>query len=298
MVCTVWGQSNVWDGKTKEDLTDKGDDVYHISTAAQLAKLAELVNAGDNFADKTVILQNDIVLNVGVLDEGGNLQNSGAGLNLWKPIGKNNENSFKGTFNGNGKTVSGVYIDDNNQSVRLGLFGYLGSGGEIKNVGVEDSYVKGTGNYADVGGVCGYSNGGSISNSYNAGLVEGTGNLSSVGGVCGYSGGGTIFNSYNAGSVKGETYVGGVCGYSYDGTISNSYNAGSVEGTEWNAKVGGVCGYSFGSLSNSYNAGSVEGGESASVGGVCGYSEDDGPITDCFYLAGTAKKGVGGGRWK
>ncbi|WP_317043290.1 GLUG motif-containing protein, partial [Parabacteroides timonensis] len=213
MVCAVWGQDGVWNGEVAGNLepVDEDGNVYHISTAAELAKLADLVNAGDNFADKTVILQNDIVLNVGVLDGVGELKGGRTEFHPWTPIGKDDEKPFKGTFDGNGKKVSGVYIlDDNNESTYLGLFGYLGEDGKIENVGVEDSYVKGTtGQYVYyVGGVCGYSSGGSISNSYNAGSVTGetkeTGEESYVGGVCGSSYYGRISNCYNIGSVTGE----------------------------------------------------------------------------------------------
>ena len=306
MVCAVWGQSYVWDGEPAGSLEPiEGDEyVYHISTAAELAKLADLVNAGNDFAGMTVILQNDIFLNEGVLDEDGNLQNDGAGLNLWKPIGKNYDSSFQGTFDGNGKKVSGVYIVDDTRGAYLGLFGYLGEGGKIENVGVEDSYVKETFEYVCVGGVCGKSQG-SILNSYNAGSVMGTGQGAYVGGVCGSSSGsGSISNSYNTGSVEGtgrNAKVGGVCGYSSNSsfTIFNSYNIGSVEGGK-SAYVGGVCGYSYSLISNSYNAGLVEGGESAYVGGVCGRNDNStaagvSTITSCFYLAGTAKNGVGVG---
>lgn len=218
MVCAVWGQSYVWDGEPAGSLEPiEGDEyVYHISTAAELAKLADLVNAGNDFAGMTVILQNDIFLNEGVLDEDGNLQNDGAGLNLWKPIGKNYDSSFQGTFDGNGKKVLGVYIDNSNDDAYLGLFGCLGEGGRIENVGVEDSYVKGTGGQASIGGVCGSSEG-SILSSYNAGSVEGIGEDVEVGGVCGSSGG-SIANSYNTTSVTGGdgASVGGVCGYNHD----------------------------------------------------------------------------------
>ena len=317
MVCAVWGQDGVWNGEVAGTLepTSENPNVYHISTAAQLAKLADLVNKGNNFVGKTVILQNDIVLNVGVLDEDEQL-NKGPFIE-WTPIGKDEEKPFKGTFDGNNKTVSGVYvyIDAGNDKAYLGLFGCLGEYGnqygEIKNVGVEDSYVKGTGRYAYVGGVCGYSYG-SISNSYNAGSVTGdTGEgdvpSASVGGVCGYSYGGTISNCYNIGSVTGEdtkmngkgyAFVGGVCGSSYNySSISNCYNAGSVTGqAKTQAYVGGVCGFSeSGMISNCYNAGSVTGEAESLVylGGVCGINE--GEITGCYYLDvdGAPDKGIG-----
>lgn len=286
MVCAVWGQDGVWNGEVAETLepTSENENVYHISTAAELAGLAKLVNDGNDFAGKTVILQNNIVLNENVLDKEGDLQGDGSELEDWTPIGDYYDKSFKGTFDGNGYKVSGVYIEYSGDSGYLGLFGSLGEGGVIKNVGVEESYVRGTGIQANVGGVCGKNSGGTISNSYNAGSVEGTRHDVAVGGVCGYSSRGAIFNSHNTGSVKGtgnETVngpsVGGVCGYSYYGEISNSCNAGSVEGGEL-ANVGGVCGgnsnweTSSAEISNSYNVGSVEGGESALVGGVCGHN--------------------------
>lgn len=360
MVCAVWGQDGVWNGEVDESLKPiKGDEnVYHISTAAELAGLAKLVNDGNDFAGKTVILQNNIVLNENVLDKEGDLQGDGSELEDWTPIGDYYDKSFKGTFDGNGYKVSGVYIEYSGDSGYLGLFGCLGEGGVIKNVGVEESYVRGTGIQANVGSVCGKNSGGTISNSYNAGSVEGTRHDVAVGGVCGYSYYGEISNSYNAGSVEGgelafvggvcgenyegkifnshntgsvkgtgEASVGGVCGHNYFGEISNSYNVGSVKGGD-NAKVGGVCGmnngFNSGMISNSYNVGSVEGGGSAlvggvcghnplgtisnsynagsvtgksdaSVGGVCGKNENYGTITDCFYLAGTVEpdKGIG-----
>lgn len=292
MVCTVWGQSNVWDGKTKEDLTDKGDGVYHISTAAQLAKLAELVNEeGQSFEGMTVILQNNIVLNEKVLDEDGNL--NGGSFTEWTPIGLG-KHPFQGTFNGNGHKVSGIYVTKITEV--QGLFGWL-SGGVIENVGVIDSYMSGG---RHVGGVCGWSTQGSISNSYNAGLIEGGGS-SHVGGVCGWSLFGSITNSYNVGSIEGgiDANVGGVCGVSQSGSISNSYNAGSVTVTATGGsttRVGGVCGGNFdlSSITNSYNAGQVTGQE-ASVGSVCGYNTEGAPITGCYYLDNTvdSDKGIG-----
>ena len=84
MVCAVWGQDGVWNGEVDESLKPiKGDEnVYHISTAAELAGLAKLVNDGNDFAGKTVILQNNIVLNENVLDKEGDLQGDGSKLEL------------------------------------------------------------------------------------------------------------------------------------------------------------------------------------------------------------------------
>ena len=104
----------------------------------------------------------------------------------------------------------------------------------IKNVGVKDSSLKGC---CFVGGVCGSSYDGTISNCYNTGMVSGT--AINVGGVCGLnSENGIIENCYNMGTVSGESQVGGVCG-SNNGTILNCNNTGKVSG---DAKFGGVCG--------------------------------------------------------
>lgn len=280
VVCTMWGEGVDWKNDPNTDWYTKnqGATEFSISTAADLAGLAKLVNEGVDdgdpvdFTNKTITLTEDIMLNDKVLEGYGALVESTDALTSWTPIG-NKDNPFLGTFDGNGKTVSGVYIEYRGDNADLGLFGYLGEGGVIKNVGVEDSYVGVAVGYgADVGGVCGY-------NSFSS----------------------SISNSYNTGSVTGgdDAKVGGVCGSS-NGFISNSYNIGSVEGTGTAALVGGVCGKNddarVGSkISNCYNAGSVEGVESAQVGGVCGYNKDDVLITSCFYLVGTAANGIGNG---
>ena len=118
-------------------------------------------------------------------------------------------------------------IVDAQYDAYLGLFGRLGSSGVIKNVGVVNSYVKGTGRPANVGGVCGYSASGDIFNSYNAGTVEG-GESAKVGGVCGEDSSipqttSMISNCYNVGLVTGErdAKVGGVCGKKQNLTITD-----------------------------------------------------------------------------
>ncbi|MGM9937894.1 MAG: GLUG motif-containing protein, partial [Candidatus Ornithomonoglobus sp.] len=181
------------------------------------------------------------------------------------------------TFDGDGHRITGLYINSTNDY--QGLFGCVGSGGVIKNLGV-DGYVKG-GYY--VGGVCGWNNG-RIENCYNTGDVSGT---NGVGGVCGYNDDGRIENSYNAGEVTATSiysHIGGVCGYNNGGRIENSYNAGEVTATSSYSHIGGVCGYNYGGrIENCYNTGDVSGSNDSSVvGGVCGYN--DGTITNCYYL--------------
>ena len=299
---------NIWDGTADTEWYDETSTEFEISTAEQLAGLAELVNNGKNFSDKTILLTADIVLNDTSNWE--NWENS-APNNTWTLIG-NWPNKFSGTFDGQGHTVSGIYI--NSENSLQGLFGY--NGGTIKNIGVTESYIKGgycvggvcgrnydgtisncynSGNVSsndyNVGGVCGDNYHGTISNCYNSGTINGDSN---VGGVCGDNEYGTISNCYNAGTVNGNSCIGGVCGSDYHGTISNCYNIGtvsiivSVNGN--NNTIGGVCGLHYGTISNCYNSGTING--DSHVGGVCG--RNYGTISNCYYLEGTAEGGIDG----
>ncbi|MCC8156696.1 MAG: hypothetical protein LIO54_05420 [Oscillospiraceae bacterium] len=123
------------------------DTSFTLYDAADLAGLASLVNAGNNFDGKTIVLGNSIDLN----------------SEEWTPIGTSSSYPFSGTFDGNDYTVSGLYINDTSSSAsRQGLFGY--NGGTVKNVTVSGNV---TGNYS-VGGVVGTNTGtvGSVTNCY------------------------------------------------------------------------------------------------------------------------------------
>ncbi|MGN0470156.1 MAG: GLUG motif-containing protein [Acutalibacteraceae bacterium] len=253
------------------------DGVYQISCAAELYWFAQLVNSGTTNAN--AVLTADIIVNKDVLNDSGEL-NSGT-FTDWTPIGYYNSSSsgyvyYSGTFDGQGHTISGLYFNDTS-AFCVGLFGCLGSGGEIKNVGVIDSYFRGR---YRVGGVCGYNlSNGTITDCYNTGRVSGSG--SSVGGVCGYNlRNGTITGCYNTGRVSGNDEVGGVCGYNQEGTITGCYNTGTVSGSDY---VGGVCGYNLsnGTITGCYNTGTVSG---SYVGGVCGYNLSNGTITGCYNI--------------
>ena len=118
--------------------------VYQIGTAAELYGFAQLVNSKTEPNAKAVLTAN-IVVNTGVLKADGTL-NTGT-FTSWTPIG-NYSNKYTGKFDGQGHTISGLY--NNTGTSYVGLFGRIGSGGEIKNVGVIDSYFNGSWN---VGGV-------------------------------------------------------------------------------------------------------------------------------------------------
>ena len=260
------------------------DGVYQISNRAELYWFAGLVNGTLSGVEQNIYanaaLKADIIINENVLEDDGNLTANTEDLLVWNPIGKNYDKTFRGTFDGQGHTVSGIYINTVNSE--QGLFGY--NSGTIKNAGITESYIKG-GYY--VGGVCGYNSYGTISNCHNSGAVHGSDDY--VGGVCGDNSHGTISNCHNSGTVHGNNNIGGVCGNNY-GTISNCYNSGTVNG---NNNIGSVCGSnsSYGTISNCYNSGTVIGGGYC-IGSVCGYNH--GTISNCYYLQDTATGGING----
>ena len=277
------GVGEVWNGNADTSWYQADATEFQIATAEQLAGLAQLVNAGITFEGKTIKLTADILLND--ISNWTSWNESTAPTNAWTPIGTSYEQSFTGTLDGDGHSVSGIYIYNSGAEFQ-GLVGYLGEGGTLQNLGVKASYIKG-GN--SVGGLCGYNEmGGNISNCYNTGSVTGTGNFSCVGGVCGENTG-TVSNCYNTGSVAGISYVGGVCGRNNGGTVSNCYNTGSIIGTGNNVNgvgvVGGVCGENSGTVTNCYNTGGVEG--TSEIGGVCGTNSESNSIVANCYNIGT-----------
>ncbi len=247
----------------KYDIDDDStkDTVYEISNAGQLYWFAGLVNGTlDGVKQNTLanaVLTANITVNENLLDSlqydtEGNVSNVSDFI-TWTPIADCMEDHitlYSGTFDGNNKTVSGLYFNDN--STRIGLFGSSEADGNIKNVGVVDSYFKGN---DFMGGVCGRNDG-------------------------------TITNCYNAGNltvIESSATIGGICGYN-SGTVTNCYNTGTVTATGQVASVGGVCGCSTAPISNCYNIGTVTATSSSTdISDICGYNF--GPIKNCYYLA-------------
>lgn len=245
----------------KYDIDDDGEKetVYEISNAGQLYWFAGLVNGTlDGVEQNTLanaVLTANITVNENLLDSlqydtEGNVSN-GSDFITWTPIADwmgNRTTQYSGTFDGNNKTVSGLYF--NGDSTCIGLFGSSESDGNIKNVGVVDSYFKGNDH---VGGVCG-NNAGTITNCYNAGNLTAIESSADIGGICGYNNGGTIANCYNTGTVTATgtvASVGGVCGCSTE-LILNCYNIGTVTAASSGADISGICGYNFGPIKNCY----------------------------------------------
>ncbi|MEG1825486.1 MAG: Ig-like domain-containing protein, partial [Cloacibacillus sp.] len=213
---------------------NKTSSAFTITTAAQLAGLAKLVNAGsEDFSDKTITLSNDIDLSAGE----------------WTAIGTYAQ-PFKGTFNGGGHAITGLYINEAGADYQ-GLFGQIGSMGAVKGIRLSGCVTGGD----FVGGVAGY-NKGVVTNCTMTGSVNGT--SGGVGGVAGENDG-AVTNCTMTGSVNGTSDVGGgVAGHNY-GAVTNCTMTGSVNGTK---EVGGVAGWNIGKVTNCTMTGSVNGSDS------------------------------------
>ena len=177
---------------------------------------------------------------------------------------------FTGTFEGNGFTISKLYI--NTSRDRVGLFGTADTGNEMRNLGLLEAYVTGDNN---TGGLVGSNTGSAIQNCYVTGAVSGTGD--NIGGLVGYNNGGPIQNCYATGNVTGTSDVGGLVGYNNGGPIQNCYATGNVTGT---SDVGGLVGYNSSLIRNSYATGTISG---TGANGLVG--NNAGTIRNCFFKA-------------
>ena len=186
--------------------TIESDGSYTVTSADGLMNVAELVNGGKT--DINITLAADIDL---------------TGKN-WTPIGTDYDNSYKGTFDGGGHTITGLTFTTNDEYA--GLFGRLNRAGTVKNVVMEGVQI--TSNQIDggsIGGVVGYS-WGTIENCSVSGSVSGT---VYVGGVVGVQIGGSITGCSSSATVKGMVDVGGVAGQTNSSaTLTACYATGNV----------------------------------------------------------------------
>ncbi len=258
---------------------------YQIATAAQLAKLAELVNAGSSdpsdysaYSGKYYKLTSDIDLSAY-----GKSFRSGDG---WLPIGHNGS-SFYGNFNGNGKTITGLYINDTSRDY-AGLFGYVTSSGNVHDLVVENAYINAGGSTGIVAGYASTSV--RIEKCFVSGTVKGSGN---VGGVAGHVKDSSLAISQCIAdvAVSGTANIGGVVGTIDSAVVQNCYATGNVSGTGDN--IGGIGGKSTNgsAIKNCYataSVSSVSGG--MYVGGIAGYGQT---IENCVALGKSVKGHLG-----
>jgi hypothetical protein len=214
----------------------------------------------------------------------------------WTPIGTALNNSYKGNFDGGNHTISGLTVKGSNEYA--GLFGCIDDGGTVKNVVLENVQIASDNQYANVGGVAGYSRG-NIENCSVSGSVSGNSNSNGtsncVGGVVGQQYGGTITECTSSAIVDGRNEVGGVVGQTNNGaTLTACYATGDVTAERDprnNTYAGGVVGFNgVGTLTACYATGNVTGTGTGSgsiyVGGVTG-TNDLGTLTACYHATGT-----------
>ena len=213
---------------------------YTVTSADGLMNIAKLVNGGKS--DINITLDKNIDL---------------TGKD-WTPIGTNYDNSYKGTFDGGGHTITGLTVTTYDKYA--GLFGWLNSAGTVKNVVME---------------------GVQITNNHSSGFA---------GGVVGNSWG-TIENCSVSGSVNGEVYVGGVVGKQTSGSMTGCSSSATVKGT---VNVGGVAGESWGSMTACYATGNVTleiyPGKDISGGGVVGFKGGN-SVLACYATGNVNSKG-------
>lgn len=299
---------DTWDGKTIAGGFAAGDgtqdDPFQIETAAQLAHFAKTVNEGEAYLYKYIVLTADI-----------DLANK-----EWTPIG-NHSNPFKGNFNGDNHTVTGMQISG--ELDRVGLFGECTKhnvNSAIKNITVKDSVICGI-NF--VGAIVGYAEEINIENCRSIGnTINGK---TDVGGICGKIGGysvGKVSQCYNSSKVTGRGRVGGIAGMG--GIAENCLNTGEIMiiNKAYQSAGGGIFGIfddttASASITACVNLGKVSGGES--FGGIVGStdSKSTGHISNCYYnmdaitggfdagtaltagqLCGALPKGLDSASWK
>ena len=257
---------------------------YSISTPEELVKLRRMNLNGKITQKATFVLADNIDLSG---------YSSGTG---WEPIGTGMK-VFSATFDGNGYTISNLYINSNGNEV--GLFGYL-LGANIKNLVLENANVSGRYN---VGALVGNSGASTVTNC--AVINSSVSGIQNIGGLAGNFSHTSITDSYSTGRVSAKTQsgknFGGLVGaftnnYSY--SIKNSYSTCDVSGA---INAGGLIGYnnaggSAGSniyIMNSYAAGRVSGIQN--VGGFVGYQTAN-KYEGCYYNQETTGQSIGCGK--
>ena len=247
--------------------TIESDGSYTVTSADGLMNIAELVNGGKS--NINITLDTDIDL---------------TGKD-WTPIGTDYDNSYKGTFDGGGHTITGLTFTTNDEYA--GLFGWLNRAGTVKNVVMEGVQITSNQIYGgSIGGVVGYS-WGTIENCSVSGSVSGT---VYVGGVVGAQIGGSITGCSSSATVKGTVDVGGVAGQTNSSaTLTACYATGNViieMDPKKNIAGGGLVGMNAGSsLLACYATGNV-----TSTGSSTGYMHIGGflgnnytTVTACYW---------------
>ena len=246
---------------------------YTVYNADGLLNVAELVNGGKT--DINITLDKNIDL---------------TGKD-WTPIGTSFDNSYTGTFDGGGHTITGLTITTKDQFV--GLFGYLNRAGTVKNVVMEGIQITSNHMFGNTGGVAGFS-WGTIENCSVSGSVSGT---KCVGGVVGAQKAGSITGCSSSATVKGTVDVGGVAGEKW-GSMTACYATGNVTleiDSPKNLSGGGLVGFNGGSsVLACYATGNVTStGSSTGNVHIGGFLGDNYTTVTACYWKNNHEQGIG-----
>lgn len=275
--------SALWDGSVAEGFAagdGTSENPFIIQNASQLAYLAKTVNEGNNYRGKYIRLDADIQLNDYTKE------NWILGAVQWTSIGGypcqngiySDTSDFGGDFDGNNHVISGLYMDNPDQS-RVGLFGF-NSWGVIRNLTVTDSFLRGRN---VVGAIAGSSNGGELHNCHSDATVIGT---RSVGGLAGN--GSDFYSCTFDGHVHGFSGVGGIAGNASTLDYCQSTENATVIGSY---TVGGVVG--VGTCNNCENYASVI-GYTRGAGGIAGYFAGNNCVNYADIIGNTYVGGIAG----
>ena len=253
--------------------TIEGNGSYTVTSADGLMNVAELVNGGKT--DINITLDKNIDL---------------TGKD-WTPIGTSFDNSYTGTFDGGGHTITGLTITTKDQFV--GLFGYLNRAGTVKNVVMEGIQITSNHMFGNTGGVAGFS-WGTIENCSVSGSVSGT---KCVGGVVGAQKAGSITGCSSSATVKGTVDVGGVAGEKW-GSMTACYATGNVTleiDSPKNLSGGGLVGFNGGSsVLACYATGNVTStGSSTGNVHIGGFLGDNYTTVTAGYWKNNHEQGIG-----
>ena len=267
MICLVFAAPVGATGMPDTSWYDESETEFVISTADELAGLAELVNSRVTFEGKTISLDTDVDL---------------SSYPNWTPIGVEYY-TFRGTFLGNGHSISNVTLVMSAYEP-AGFFGRIDNGATISDLILSNiSVTGGSSSGGKIGGIVGYATSGNILNCSVMGNITGVSNFCSVGGIAGFVyGPGVISDCFVMGNISGTDNVGGIVGAIYpDVVVLNC----TVEKCIINSTgdVGGIAGYAAGAstISNSIVNDCVVDGCS-NIGGVAGFLSSKGEITTCI----------------
>ena len=278
--------SDVWDGSTASSLTGGGkseDDPYLISTGAELKLLADNSRAA-GLGSCYVKLTNDIVLNDGTFDKSGAFTKRGGVTiasppNEWLPMG---EASWH--IDGDGHSISGMYIKCNEEKV--GLVSKISSGGYIRDLTIKGSYVNSSHqsqSYTSYIGVfAGETSGTSLNDCAGENNIVVSSGYNATGGIVGFAWPGSITGVHASGSIQGSGALGGIVGRSSGVTFKNCWNEMDIDNASSYQSItqsGGIVALAEGSeFYNCANLGYLHGG--SRVGGIAG--EAPVKIKNCY----------------